>query len=231
MAVYGRLHSQHLPQQDANTASVYSYFADDKPQTIRDARGAAKHYAYNNLGLIEQISWTVPQNSNIEVPVNVTFAYDSAGNRTSVTDGSGTVTYLYNSLSQVASETRQFNEAVPLSPQSDNKFQIDYTYNLSGQLTSLTDPFGELISYGHDRTGRLKSVVGNRVIENVQIEYVSSAKYRAWGALKQLVRGASSVRYRPNHGFARSFGVCSHPEASPGSSSRYCSFCDWYKSN
>ena len=159
---HGRLQSRHIPEQDANKYTTYTYFPDDKPHTITDGRGATKHYQYNNRGLIQQISWTIPQNSNIQVPATATFNYNNLGNRTQMFDGLGNVMYEYNSLSQLIAETRQFNETVPFAPLPDNKFKIQYGYGLSGQLTSLTEPFGEIISYGHDKTGRLKTVSGNR---------------------------------------------------------------------
>ncbi len=196
---HGRLKTHHVPRQDPNTATMYSYFADDKPESITDARGAVKHYSYNNLGLIGQMSWTVPQNSGIEIPAAVTFSYDNIGNRTHMQDGFGTVDYIYNSLFQMTSETRQFNEPVPLSPNNDNKFKIEYGYGLSGQLTSYKEPLGEVINYGNDRTGRLKSVSGNRTVENIQLNYVTNAEYRAWGSLKELDYGILDVEMTFNN--------------------------------
>lgn len=314
---HGRLQAKHTPEQDANKFTTYTYFADDNPQTITDARGAAKQYQYNNLGLIQQISYQSPSqvpiiynepiimqvsenvdgsiyklafrgfnfDSNAELSVDiiinngtqqqnlrysnlerstengeqvlkfdiasdpnlynyvntnsytmtfsvinpntnkrtqsvlidylngssgryvrilssmpsryytvsetptVSFSYDNLGNRISMNDGFGTVAYEYNELSQITAETRQFNETVPNAPLPNNQFKIQYSYGLAGQLTSLTEPFGEIISYGHDKTGRLKSVSGNRVNEGVQLNYVTDAKYRAWGAVKRLDYG------------------------------------------
>jgi YD repeat-containing protein len=183
---HGRLTSQHEPQQDANTATVYTYFPDDKPATITDARGAAKHYSYNNLGLIDEISWTAPQNSNIAVPGTATFNYDNAGNRTEMSDGFGIVTYVHDQMSHLTSETRQFNETVSQSPTNDNKFKIEYTYDLSGKLASYKEPFGEIVSYGYDKTGKIKTVSGNRTVGNTQVSYVTDADYRAWGAVKAI---------------------------------------------
>jgi YD repeat-containing protein len=187
---HGRLKSRHDPQQDANKFTTYSYFADDKPQTITDARGAAKQYQYNSLGLIQEISWSVPTNSNIEDPTTVTFEYDSLGNRTQMSDGSGSVSYEYNELSQLKAETRQFNETIPSAPLSNNRFKIQYTYGLSGQLASLTEPYGEVVSYGYDKMGRLKTVSGKRVNEqNTIINYITNAEYRSWGAVKRIDYG------------------------------------------
>lgn len=187
---HGRMASKHEPEQNAHTATVYTYFPDDVPQTITDARGAAKHFTYNNLGLIDQINWTVPNQSGIEVPTTVNFQYDNTGNRTQMTDGFGTVEYVYNALSQITSETRRFNETVPLSPENNDTFGIQYTYSQGGQLSTLTEPFGEVVSYGYDKIGRLKSVSGNRASENVQLDYVTDTKYRAWGAVKRFEYGS-----------------------------------------
>ena len=110
-----------------------------------------------------------------------------------MTDGFGTVGYVYDSLSQMTSETRNFNETVPLTPLSNNGFQIQYTYGLSGQLKTLTEPFGEIITYGYNKTGQTTSVNGNRTVESLNMDYFTDAKYRAWGALKELDRGNVSV--------------------------------------
>ena len=190
---HGRISSKHESQQDVNAAAQYTYFPDDFPQTITDARGAAKHYAYNNRGLLEEISWTVPQNSGIEIPPTVEFEYDNLGNRTFMSDGIGSVDYDYDSLSRMSSEVRSFNETVPLAPQANNAFPITYTYNLSSQLATLTEPFGEVISYSYDKVGRLKSVSGNRVSESAQLDYITDTNYRAWGSVKELQSNAFSA--------------------------------------
>ncbi len=186
---HGRLKTSQSPEQNTNTATTFTYTSDDKPQTITDGRGATKSYTYNPRGLIQQISWSVPQNSQIQVPSNVSFSYDALGNRTQMTDGFGSVSYEYNSLSQLTTETRQFNETVPLAPLPNNSFKTDYIYGLSGQLLSYKEPFGETVSYGYDKKGMLDSVSGYRATENLQMNYVTSAKYRAWGAVKEINYG------------------------------------------
>ncbi len=53
-------------------------------------------------------------------------------------------------------------------------------------MTGYKEPFGEIVSYTHDKIGRLKTVAGSRTVENVQLNYVTDAKYRAWGAAKKV---------------------------------------------
>ena len=49
---YGRLKTKHEPEQNANTATVYTYNAADAIDSVTDARGAAASYAYNNRHLV-----------------------------------------------------------------------------------------------------------------------------------------------------------------------------------
>lgn len=152
---HGRLQSKHAPEQNAGTATVYSYNPDDTIQSVSDARGASATYEFNNgRHLVNHISYE-PGGGAPDTP-DVWFGYDAAGNRTSMTDGTGSVTYQLDQLSRVTSETRTFSG---LPGQS---FTLSYGYNLAGQVTSLTEPgqFGASVSYAHDSAGKLNNVTG-----------------------------------------------------------------------
>ncbi len=95
---------RNTPEQGT---SNYTYFADDTVQTVTDARGATTTFGYNNRGLVTSITYGVP--SGVAATPNVSFGYDSAGNRTSMSDGLGSLSYVYNTLSQMTSETRTFH--------------------------------------------------------------------------------------------------------------------------
>lgn len=75
----------------------------------------------------------------IRVP-EVLYEFDDAGNRTSMTDGSGSVEYDYTQLSQLESETREF---AGLS----GSFELSYEYGMNGALSSITDAFGDEVNY------------------------------------------------------------------------------------
>jgi YD repeat-containing protein len=85
---YGRLSTRTTPEQGTTS---YSYLADDAVQTITDARNATTTFGYNNRHLVTSISYGVP--ATVAATPNVSFAYDAAGNRTSMTDGLGSVSY------------------------------------------------------------------------------------------------------------------------------------------
>lgn len=168
---YGRLQSRTTPEQGTAT---FSYFADDSVQTVTDARGAASTYSYNNRHLISAITYGVP--GGVAATPNVSFAYDSAGNRTNMTDGSGSVDYVYNTLSRLTSETRNFSGV--------GSFSLSYAYNLAGELTSVTNPWNAVVSYPYDKTGRVTSVNGANYfgVSN----YANSITYRAFDSVKTM---------------------------------------------
>lgn len=168
---YGRLQRRTTPEQGDTT---YTYFANGMTQTVTDARGATTTFAYNNRDLVTSITYGVP--ANVAATPNVTFDYDSAGNRTGMNDGLGSVSYVYNTLSQLTSETRTFTGVA-------GTFALTYGYNLSGELNSLTNPWGAQIGYGYDKIGRPTNVSGSGY--SGLASYVNSLTYRAFG-LKQM---------------------------------------------
>lgn len=167
---HGRLFRRTTPEQGVTT---YSYLANGRMQTITDARGATTTFSYNNRRLVTGISFGVP--AGVAATSNVTAGYDAAGNRTSMTDGLGSVSYVYDQLSRMTSETRTFTGV--------GSFQLSYAYNLAGQLTSITNPWNAQVGYGYDKTGRPTSVSGAGY--SGVSSYVNSITYRAFG-LKQM---------------------------------------------
>ena len=170
---FGRIQSEHQPEQTIGTAASWTYNADDTIASITDARGASQTFEYNNRHLLTSISYSAP--FGISVPSQVSFTYDAAGNRTSMIDGLGGQTYQYNLLSQITQEARQLPVGV---------FTINYTYNLAGQLTSVTDPFSASIFYTLNVLGQLKSVTGTPYAGTSN--YITDVSYRAWGAPKSV---------------------------------------------
>jgi YD repeat-containing protein len=178
---YGRLKTKHVPEQNAGANTVFTYNPDDTINTVTDARGAVATYGHNARHLVTAITYSAP--AGITPTANVTFSYDAAGNRTSMTEGVGSVTYSHNQLSQLTSETRAITGV--------GNFTLNYTYNLIGQLRTITDPFGAQVGYSHDKVGRLSAVTGANFASVTS--YASNLQYRAWGALKSLTYGNSKT--------------------------------------
>lgn len=167
---YGRLASRNTPEQGVTN---YTYFADDTVQTITDARSATTTLSYNNRGLVTGINYGVT--GAVAATPNVTFTYDAAGNRKTMTDGLGSTNYSYDQLSRLISETRTFTGV--------GTFSLTYAYNLGNEVTSITNPWGVQVGYSYDKTGRPTSVSGSGY--GGVSSYVSSMSYRTFG-LKQM---------------------------------------------
>ena len=178
---YGRLQSRHVPEQDPNTFTTWTYNADDTVNTITDARGAVTTYSYagTNRHLVKQITSTLSGSPTI----TTSFTYDAVGNRQLMSDGSGSVSYSYDQLSQLTSEVRTFT--------GFGSFSLSYSYNRAGELTSITDPFGAQVGYNYDNAGRLSAVTGANFAS--VSSYASNLEYRASGALKSLTYGNSNT--------------------------------------
>lgn len=176
---YGRLKTRHVPEQNAGTATVWSYNSDDTVNTVTDARSASVTYGYNARHLVTSLTYSAP--AGITSTANATFGYDAAGNRTSRADGVGTRSYSYDQLSRLTSETQIFTGL-------SGSCALSYGYNLAGSLTSLAEPsqFGAVVNYSYDATGRLANVTGSGGLSS---QLLTGIQYRAWGAMKHAVYG------------------------------------------
>jgi YD repeat-containing protein len=179
---HGRLETRHIPRQNASSVTTFHYNPDDSVSSAVDARNVTVNYNYNSRGLLENVSYAPQTGSTVPATHDIEFGYDNAGNRTSMLDGLGSVSYEYNSLSQVTAESRDFTDN--LSGVPNGVFRLEYSYALNGQLNSLKDPYGQEINYGHDKLGRLSTVTGSSF--GGVTSYASNAHYRAWGGLQSL---------------------------------------------
>ena len=193
---YGRQRTKHVPEQSSGTNTTWDYNSDDTVQTVTDARGAATNYSYNNRHLVTGLTYSVPSGSEIPVPAAVSFAYDAANNRTSMTDGTGSTTYSYDLLSRMTSESRTFNGVA-------GTYVLDYAYNLGNELTTLSIPFrSQQIGYNYDIAGRLSDVTASGFTAKYPglptqtlTNFASNITYRAWGARKSMTYGNTTSEH------------------------------------
>jgi YD repeat-containing protein len=197
---YGRLISRKRPEE-GGSGTVYTYYNDDLMRTATDARGASSTFSYNARHLTTNIAYSSPNESAVPNTPSVSFQYDQNGNRTVMNDGAGTVTYGYNTLGLLTSETRQFSELVSYhfvhkgtGQPIQTSYQIGYSYNIGRQLQSITTPTGDTIDYARDKAGRITRVSGTP--RDGVADYVSDIDYRAWGRRSDTPSATRTTRSR-----------------------------------
>lgn len=201
---YGRLQAKHVPEQqvDPNNSSstdhtAWSYHDDDGTIVVTDARGASATYGYNSRGLVSGVTYSGP--SGISMPTAIGYVYDAAGNRISMSDGTGNTNYEYDALSRLTSESKQF------AGLNSTYYALTYGYNLANELTSMSIPFSSQgIGYGYDGAGRLSSVSASNFSATYGsstqsiTSFASNISYRAWGGRKDMTYGnttSDSITY------------------------------------
>lgn len=195
---YGRLKTEHLPHQQPdpnNSASTdhytWNYNTDDTIQNVVDARGVVTRFSYNARHLITGIVYdrsNVPASANVLPTESITLGYDAAGNRTSMSDGSGAVDYHYDQLSRMDWEERTFSGL----PTSGN-YRLTYEYSVGGLLKKVTDQRSNTsFTLTLDDLGRV-TAVDSTALNGVQTQFASQIKYRAWGALRSRTQGNNAL--------------------------------------
>jgi len=79
----------------------------------------------------------------------------------------------------MTSETRTFTGL--------SSYTLSYAYNLAGELTSITNPWGVQVGYGYDKVGRVANVSGAGY--GGISSYASALTYRAFGGIKGMSYG------------------------------------------
>ena len=118
---------------------------------MTDSRGTMT-YTYDNLNRL--VAKSEPSGSASGATTTLDYGYDANGRRTSMTvidtvngqtSWSNGVTYTYDLAGQLTGE-------------ADASGTAGFQYNSAGERTRMTQPNGEVTTYGHDAGGRLTSV-------------------------------------------------------------------------
>src|SRR5262249_25595695 len=83
-----------------------AYNADGTVHTLTDARGVVSTFTYNNRRKVTNVHFSTV--TGVPTTADISYSYDADGNRLSMTDGTGTHTYQYDTWSRMTSETEAF---------------------------------------------------------------------------------------------------------------------------
>jgi len=145
-----------------DTALTYTY--DSRGNTIRigaailDPRSWVKDLEYNAAGWLTRE--TYPRYA-------VEYTYDAVGNRTGMTRGGTTETYIYDAANQLLSAgntSYTYDENGNVVERETSYGRYVYSYNDAGQLIGLTTPGGVTYAMRYDPFGRLVASDGGTYV-------------------------------------------------------------------
>ncbi|CAM3317572.1 type IV secretion protein Rhs [Paenibacillus taichungensis] len=175
--VLSRLTKVTSPNEEQTT---YTYDRLGNLVQTTDAAGQVKKHRYDEMGRRIQstdklgqstqsrynpdssLSQFVDRNGNI-----FTYAYDARGNLMSKSSSEETIRYTVDAvgkrtsmLDQTGTTTYQYDPATEQLTQISypDGLSTAFTYDLNGNRTSMTNPFGITVFYGYDAMNRLTSV-------------------------------------------------------------------------
>lgn len=123
----------------------FNYDLADNLTVLTNAMALTTTYGYDNADELLNIHY-----HDGGVTPNVSYGYNNLGMRSTMTDGIGTTSYVYDSLDRLSSVKDGYSKAVT------------YTYDLGSRLTGITYPYNgssvRTVSRGYDNDNRLTSV-------------------------------------------------------------------------
>jgi len=178
-----RLTSSLNPESNANgTATTYIYDANSNVTSKTDARSITTTYTYDALNRTTGVAYSSGDPS-------VSYTYDQStcigqspcynvGRRTTMTDAGGTENLSYDTMGREWGEQRTTNSVTN---------STTYTYDLAGDLATLTYPSGRTITYSYNSSQQPVSAVDTAN----SINYATNALYSPQGALAQVQNGSN----------------------------------------
>ena len=116
------------------------YDAAGNLKTLKDPKARTTTYTYDPGNRLTEVSY-----SDGKTPT-VKYEYDKDGDRTAMTDGTGTSTYTYDQLDRLTES------------EDGHKDKTKYEYDLANEKIKITYPNGKAVSRAFDKAGRLEKV-------------------------------------------------------------------------
>jgi len=124
--------------------------------------GSQTNYDYDALNNLVEKSYADADGNPLEGSVD--YAYDAGGQRTSMSDATGTSRYKYDLLGRLVHSEDGFGKPVDYTYDEAGNIasmtygdgtKVEYGYDLNGNLTHVTDGGGNCTRYSYDALGRL----------------------------------------------------------------------------
>jgi RHS repeat-associated protein len=120
--------------------TLKEYDAVGNLKKLEDPAKRTTTYTYDPANRLTEISYSSGK------PATIKYEYNKDGDRTKMTDGTGTTTYTYDQLDRMTES------------ENGHKEVIKYEYNLGNQQTKITYPNTKAVERAYDKDGRLEKV-------------------------------------------------------------------------
>jgi RHS repeat-associated protein len=167
---FGDLSAQSSPDTGTTTNT---YDSAGNLATSTDARGAVSTYSYDALNRVTQVGYSQGGTTD----QTISFTYDTGtngqGHLTGASDANHSIGWTYDALGRVTNKTQTVGTVM---------HSVGYGY-ASGDLTSLTTPSGQVVSYGYNGDHQVTSVAvnGTTVLNGATYEPLGPVSGWTWG--------------------------------------------------
>jgi YD repeat-containing protein len=174
---YDKLNRLKLITSPDTGLTEYTYDDNGNMETKKDAENVTVTYIYDELNRLEEIQFPDPLQ-------NISYTYDdpqsqnSIGRLSSMTDPLGTTWYDYDVMGRIIMETKQIDGL---------NYRTQYTYDLNGNLETITYPGGRIITYGYNQLNKVTSVT--ETMNGVTRTFVNNITYLPFGDVLSITLG------------------------------------------
>jgi RHS repeat-associated protein len=167
---FGDLNTQVSPDT-GTTANTYD--SAGNLATSTDARGAVSTYSYDTLNRVTSVAYS--RSGTTDQTIN--FTYDTGtngkGHLTGASDANHSLSWSYDPLGRVTGKSQTIGSVTK---------SVGYAYT-NGNLTTLTTPSGQTVTYGYNGNHQVTSVAvnGTTVLNNVNYEPLGPVSGWTWG--------------------------------------------------
>jgi RHS repeat-associated protein len=158
--------AHHLGAAAAFESFQYTLSPNGQRLSVREVDGSRRDWTYDNAYRLIKEAVANPAGTTVS---ELSYAYDQAGNRTSMTGNGLNVIYQYNQLDQMTSAGSAqytYDGRGNLVRAADGSAVTTYSYDAANRLTAAAMPDGSSATYTYDADGRLTREVAGGTQRN-----------------------------------------------------------------
>ncbi|MBU1406366.1 MAG: hypothetical protein KKE82_02685 [Proteobacteria bacterium] len=175
---YNGDHNLTAKTNPAGQTTTYNYDTNDRISSSVDAAGLVRTVAYSGAvtkftdSMGAATEYTTDTNQHIVSKKDSqgkvsTITWDEQGNKTSITDATGTVYMSYDTNGNLLSRTDQMGKTTSYGYDAQNNLlsvtsptgeTTSFTYDAAGNRLTSTDPMGNITSYAYDSKGQIVAI-------------------------------------------------------------------------